>query len=88
LPVDVFAMKQRQFVAGDRVTVADFVVAYTLDWANEVQLLNGFPQLLEYLERMYARPHAPPRSLSADPSCRLNPVPGARSRALAGRPLR
>jgi glutathione S-transferase len=58
-------MEQRQFVAGDGVTVADFVVAYTLDWANEVRLLNGCPQLLAYMERMYARPKAPARIAQA-----------------------
>jgi glutathione S-transferase len=58
-------MQGRQFVVGERVTVADFVVAYTLDWANEARLLDGFPQLLEYVERMYARPHAPPRIAQA-----------------------
>jgi len=54
-------MQQRQFVVGDSVTVADFVVAYTLNWANEAKLLDGFPQLLVYMKRMYARPHAPSR---------------------------
>jgi glutathione S-transferase len=58
-------MQQRQFIVGDSVTVADFVVAYTLDWANEVQLLDGFPQLLAYMKRMYARPHAPSRIAQA-----------------------
>ena len=54
-------MQQRQFVVGDSVTVADFVVAYTLNWANEAKLLDGFPQLLVYMKRMYARPLAPSR---------------------------
>jgi glutathione S-transferase len=58
-------MPGRQFVVGDRVTVADFVVAYTLDWANEIQLLDGFPQLLAYMERMYARPNSPSRIAAA-----------------------
>ena len=58
-------MQQRQFVVGERVTVADFVLAYTLDWANEVKLLDGFPQLLAYMKRMYARPHAAPRIAEA-----------------------
>ena len=58
-------MQQRQFVAGERVTVADFVLAYTLDWANEVKLLDGYPQLLAYMGRMYARPHAAPRIAAA-----------------------
>ncbi|WP_441292588.1 glutathione S-transferase family protein [Sorangium sp. KYC3313] len=58
-------MEQRQFVVGDRVTVADLVMAYTLDWANEAHLLDDFPQLRAYMDRMYARPHAAPRIAQA-----------------------
>jgi glutathione S-transferase len=58
-------MQRRQFVVGDNVTVVDFVVAYTLDWANEDQLLDDCPQLLAYMKRMYARPNAPPRIAEA-----------------------
>ena len=58
-------MQGRRFVAGDSVSVADFVTAYTLDWGNEAKLLAGCPQLLAYMERMYARPHAPPRIAEA-----------------------
>ena len=58
-------LRGREFVVGDRVTVADFVAAYTLDWANEVRLLEGFPHLRAYLERMYARPKAAPRVAAA-----------------------
>lgn len=54
-------MQGRKFVVGDDVTVADFVLAYTLDWANEVKLLDRSPQLVAYMERMYARPKAPKR---------------------------
>ena len=54
-------MHGRTFVVGDDVTVADFVLAYTLDWANEVKLLDRCPQLVAYMERMYARPKAPKR---------------------------
>jgi glutathione S-transferase len=54
-------MNRRQFVVGDSVTVGDFVLAYTLDWAIEAGLLQGFPNLLGYVARMYARPHAPLR---------------------------
>jgi glutathione S-transferase len=54
-------LRQRQFVVGDNVTVADFVLAYTLDWANEVELLEELPRLKAYMEDMYARPHAPMR---------------------------
>jgi glutathione S-transferase len=58
-------MKDRQFVVGDQATVADFVMAYTLDWANEARLLGEFLNLAAYLERMYARPNAPPRIAQA-----------------------
>jgi glutathione S-transferase len=52
-------------VVGDEVTVVDFVMAYTLDWANEARLLGEFPDLKAYLERMYTRPNAPPRIAQA-----------------------
>jgi glutathione S-transferase len=58
-------MQRRQFVVGDDVTVADFVMAYTLDWGNEARLLDGFPQLLSYMKRMYARPRAAQRIADA-----------------------
>lgn len=58
-------LRGREFVVGDRVTVADFVTAYTLDWANEETLLAELPALAAYMERMYARPHAPQRIAQA-----------------------
>lgn len=54
-------MRGRSFVADDTFTVADIVVAYTLDWANELNLLDGMPTLRAYMERMYERPNAAPR---------------------------
>jgi glutathione S-transferase len=54
-------MQDRQFVVGQTACVADFVVAYTLDWADELDLLEPFPRLGAYLESMYARPRAAPR---------------------------
>lgn len=58
-------LQHRQFVVGDRVTVADFVLAYTLDWANEIGLLGDCPNLRAYIERMYSRPRAAPRISAA-----------------------
>jgi glutathione S-transferase len=65
-------MDGRTFLVGDDVTVADFVAAYTLDMAtmvparsNEAPLLDGLPRLRGFLERMYARPKAPPRIAEA-----------------------
>lgn len=63
-------MRGREFIVGDHVTVADFVLAYTLDWAKLVKLIEGFPVLDAYLERMYARPHAPMRIKQAFESLR------------------
>jgi glutathione S-transferase len=54
-------MNGRQFLVGNNVTVADFVLAYTLDWAMMLKLLDGLPRLDQYLQQMYARPSAPPR---------------------------
>ncbi|WP_201276915.1 glutathione S-transferase family protein [Microbulbifer sp. ALW1] len=54
-------MEGREFIVGDRLSVADFNAAYTLDWANEEKFLQSAPRLQEYLERMYARPSAPKR---------------------------
>ena len=52
-------MQGRQFLVGNRITVADFIAAYTLDWANEAKMLGDAPTLRKYLENMYARPKAP-----------------------------
>jgi glutathione S-transferase len=66
-------MKGRQFLLANTVTIADFVMAYTLDWANEAQLLDGFPRLQDYVNRMYARPHAAPRIAAAFASLGIDP---------------
>lgn len=58
-------MRGREFVVGDHVTVGDFVLAYTLDWGNEVQLLDECPVLLSYMKRMYDRPNAAMRIAAA-----------------------
>ncbi|WP_027997892.1 glutathione S-transferase family protein [Sinorhizobium arboris] len=58
-------MDGREFIVGDRITIADCVTAYVLDWGNENGLIDGFPSLKAYLERMYARPKAPQRIAEA-----------------------
>ncbi len=63
-------LRGREFLAGGHLTVADFVLAYTLDWAKLVKLLDGFPALDAYVERMYARPKAPMRIKQAFESLR------------------
>jgi glutathione S-transferase len=54
-------MRDRQFLVGEQVSAADIIAAYTLDWANEVHLLEQAPRLRAYMERMYTRPMAPRR---------------------------
>lgn len=54
-------MEGREFIVGDHITIADCVTAYVLDWGNELELIDGSPNLKAYLERMYARPRAPQR---------------------------
>jgi glutathione S-transferase len=60
----------RSFLVGEHATAADFVAAYTLDWANEIHLLDELPGLHAYMERMYARPKAPQRIAAAFASLR------------------
>lgn len=58
-------MQGRSYVVGDSATVADFVLAFTLDWANEENLLEDFPALKQYMENMYRRPKAVMRIAAA-----------------------
>jgi glutathione S-transferase len=58
-------MEGREFIVGNRMTIADCVTAYLIDWANEQHLIDAFPQLGSYLARMYARPKAPQRIAEA-----------------------
>ena len=46
------------------------VAAYTLDWANEVKLLDGLRHLRANMDRIYSRPKAPPRIAAAFASLR------------------
>lgn len=53
-------MENREFVVGESLSVADFMAAYTLDWAKEADCLNDCPRLNSFLQVMYQRPKAPP----------------------------
>jgi glutathione S-transferase len=65
-------LQSRQFLVGNTVSIADFIMAYTLDWANEIQMIDGFPNLKAYMTKMYARPHAAPRIAAAFASIGIN----------------
>jgi glutathione S-transferase len=58
-------LEGREFIVGSTLTVADCVTAYLIDWANENKLIEAFPRLQAYLERLYARPEAPQRIAEA-----------------------
>ena len=58
-------MDGRRYIVGDHVTAADCVTVYLMDWANEHHLLDGFPNLTAYLQRMYQRSTAPQRIAEA-----------------------
>ena len=58
-------MSEREFIVGDRLSVADFNAAYTLDWANTEEMLESAPRLRDYLKAMYSRPTAPPTIVEA-----------------------
>ncbi|WP_346837823.1 glutathione S-transferase family protein [Microbulbifer sp. SAOS-129_SWC] len=58
-------MQGREFIVGERLSVADFNAAHTLDWADAAQLLDDAPRLREYLQTLYARPTAPIRIAEA-----------------------
>ena len=58
-------LEGREFIVGDRFSVADCVAAYAMDWADEDGLLADFPELRAYLARLYARPTAPRRIAAA-----------------------
>ncbi|WP_457583654.1 glutathione S-transferase family protein [Ensifer canadensis] len=58
-------MDGRTFIVGERISIADCVTVYVIDWGNEVGLIDRFPNLKAYLERIYARPKAPPRIADA-----------------------
>jgi glutathione S-transferase len=66
-------MSGRKFLVGDSATCADFVMAYTLDWANMYGFLDACPELRAYLDRMYARPRAAMRIADAFKSVGLSP---------------
>ncbi|MBN3742078.1 MULTISPECIES: glutathione S-transferase family protein [Burkholderia] len=58
-------LEGREFIVGDALTVADCVTVYLIDWASECRLIEPFPQLRAYLDRLYARPKAPQRIADA-----------------------
>lgn len=49
-------MKDREYLVGNRFSVTDIIVGYTLHWAKLVKGLKPYPGLTSYLERLSERP--------------------------------
>ena len=45
------------YMVGNRFSVTDIVVGFTLNWGKGAGLLGEFPNLQKYLERLKQRPH-------------------------------
>jgi glutathione S-transferase len=58
-------LQGRSFMLGERVSVVDFVMAYTLDWAGFAGCLDACANAQAYLQRMYSRPLAAQRITEA-----------------------
>jgi glutathione S-transferase len=50
-------LRKTEYLIEDRFTVTDIIMGYTLNFGDEQGLLRGFPNLLAYLQRLYAREH-------------------------------
>jgi len=57
-------LTRAQFLAGDRLSVADIVLASMMSWATRRELLGGYPHIRAHRDRMLDRPAA--RKLFAD----------------------
>jgi glutathione S-transferase len=50
---------QKKFMVSNRFTAADITMAYTLNWAKRLELINRRPNSLRYTSEMLARPSFP-----------------------------
>jgi glutathione S-transferase len=69
-------MSGREWFVGSEPSVADFIGAFTLDWADEQDLLDDRPALKAFVQRMYARETAPPTIKEGFASLNAGNIPG------------
>jgi glutathione S-transferase len=50
-------LADKDYLVGDRFSVTDILVGFTVNWGKGVGLLGEMSNLLEYLDRLKARPH-------------------------------
>lgn len=53
------ALTKADYLVDNRFSVTDIIVAYTLHFGEEQNLLEGFNAVREYLHRLYQREHCP-----------------------------
>ena len=51
------AMEGSDYIIGNRFTITDILVGATLNWGNQIKLLEQTPNLQNYLARLKQRPH-------------------------------
>jgi glutathione S-transferase len=73
IPVLEGHLEGRKFLVGESATCADFVMGYTLDWANECGVLDEAPRAKAYMEELYRRPKAAMRIADAFKSVGMGP---------------
>jgi glutathione S-transferase len=49
-------LKNQPFLLGEKISAADVVLGSVINWAAAAQLIDDFPALQEYVERLRARP--------------------------------
>ena len=50
------ALEGKQYLLGDQFTAADVMIGSTIGWASFMGLLEGFPVLQQYVQRLMQRP--------------------------------
>ncbi len=50
-------MADKEYLVGNRFSVTDILVGFTLNWGDNVGLLHQYSHLQDYLERLKERPH-------------------------------
>lgn len=53
------ALANDEFLVANRFSVTDIIMGYTVNWADEQELLEDFPNIKAYLERLCQRPLCP-----------------------------
>lgn len=53
------ALDDADYLVDNRFTVTDIIAGYTVNWARRRELIDDFPNLLAYVERLLEREHCP-----------------------------